>query len=248
MTLASCRITSHRHRSFLTRVEKECAKVGLLLNAKKTKVITYNQPPNDTPLTTILGSDLEEVVDFKYLGSWVNTSEKDIKVRKALAWRALNGMKSVWSSRLSRETKLSFFFATVESVLLYGAECWTLTYQQQRSLDGCYTRMLRQVLDIQPNQHVKNESLYQEVPRVSNKIANRRMGLAGHCYRHPELPANKVVLWTPTHGRQNRGRPCLTMINSLMQDAGAASPEELAKCLMDQADWQCRRGVRLRTT
>ena len=140
-------------------MEKECVKVGLALNAKKTDVITFGQPPNHPPLFTIGGSPLKEVEDFKYLGSWVNTSEKDIKIRKALAWRALNGMKAIWSSRMSQGTKLNFFFATVETVLLYGSECWTLTTQLQRSLDGCYTRMLRQVLNIDPSQHVSYETL-----------------------------------------------------------------------------------------
>ena len=30
--------------------------------------------------------------DFKYLGYWINLSEKDIKVRKALAWKALHSI------------------------------------------------------------------------------------------------------------------------------------------------------------
>ena len=71
------------------------------------------------------------------------------------------------------------------------------------------------------------------------------MGLAGHCYQHPELPASKVVLWTPTHGRPSRGCPIMTMVDVLMQDTGTASPKELAKCMMDQTDWQCWRHVRL---
>ena len=62
---------------------------------------------------------LKEVKDFKDLGSWVNSTEQDLKVRKALAWRALNGMTSVWNSNLPRQIKLSFFYATVGSVLLY---------------------------------------------------------------------------------------------------------------------------------
>uniref|UniRef100_A0A3B1IYM6 Reverse transcriptase domain-containing protein n=1 Tax=Astyanax mexicanus TaxID=7994 RepID=A0A3B1IYM6_ASTMX len=106
----------------LSRVELECAKVGLRLNAKKTEVITYNIPPEHLPLTTAGGTVLNEVDDFKYLGSWVNSTEQDLKVRKALAWRALNGMASVWNSSLPRQIKLSFFYATVESVLLYGSE------------------------------------------------------------------------------------------------------------------------------
>ncbi|KAJ4943537.1 hypothetical protein JOQ06_006037 [Pogonophryne albipinna] len=113
-------------QELLNRVESECAKVGLRLNAKKTEVITYNILPEHPPLTTTEGTVLKEVKDFKYLGSWVNSTEQDLKVRKALAWRALNGMTSVWNSNLPRQIKLSFFYATVESVLLYGSECWTL--------------------------------------------------------------------------------------------------------------------------
>ena len=133
--------------------------------------MVINRWINYPPLVTIGGSPLKEVDDFKYLGSWVNTSEKDIKIRNPLAWRALNGMRTIWSLWMSRETKLSFFSARVESVLLYGSECWTLTTQLQKSLDGCYTRMLRQVLNIDPSQHVSNEALYQGIPRVIDKIA-----------------------------------------------------------------------------
>ena len=68
---------------------------------------------------------LKEVSDFKYLDAWVGSIEKDLNVRKALAWRALNGMTSVWKSNLPRQIR--FFSATAESVLLYGWECWTQT-------------------------------------------------------------------------------------------------------------------------
>ena len=121
-------------QELLTRVEAECAKVGLRLNAKKTEVITYNIPSEHPPLTMTGGTALKEVKDFKYLGAWVNSTEQDLKVRKALAWRALNGMNSVWNSNLPRQIKLSFFYATVESVLLYSSECWTLKPTLEKSL------------------------------------------------------------------------------------------------------------------
>ena len=81
--------TKHRNT-----VEEECARVGLRLNAKKTEVIAYNIP-EPLRLKTRDGSSLKVVPDFEYLGSWVDLSDKDIKVRKALAWKALNGMPSV---------------------------------------------------------------------------------------------------------------------------------------------------------
>ena len=119
-----CLLSNHMEQAqeLLSRVESECAMVGFRLNAKKTEVITYNIQTDHTPLTTSGGDALKEVNDFKYLGSWVNSTEQDLKVRKALAWRALNGMASVWNSNLPRQIKLSFFYATVESVLLYGSE------------------------------------------------------------------------------------------------------------------------------
>ena len=147
------------------------------------------------------------VQDFKYLGAWVDSSEKDIKVRKALAWKALNGMTRVWKSNLPRETKLSFFEATMESVLLYGCESWTIKAAEQKSLDGCYTRMLRAVLDIDRSAHTSNKDLYRGRPKLSSKIAAKKMRLAGHCHRHKEeLPAGKLVLWEPTPSQGHRSQ------------------------------------------
>ncbi|KAJ4926510.1 hypothetical protein JOQ06_025568 [Pogonophryne albipinna] len=70
-------------QELLNRVELECAKVGLRLNAKKTEVITYNILTEHPPLTTTEGTVLKEVKDFKYLGSWVNSTEQDLKTRRA---------------------------------------------------------------------------------------------------------------------------------------------------------------------
>ena len=56
-------------QELLSRVEEKCA--------KKTQVIAYNQP--ETPrLKTRDGSTLKVVTDFKYLGLWVDMSEKDM--------------------------------------------------------------------------------------------------------------------------------------------------------------------------
>lgn len=66
-----------QEQELLNRVELECAKVGLRPNAKITEVITYNIPQEHSPLTTIGGTVLKEVKDFKYLSAWVNSTEQD---------------------------------------------------------------------------------------------------------------------------------------------------------------------------
>lgn len=62
-------------QELLSRVELECAMVGLRLNAKKTVVITDKIPPDHQLLTPNEGAVLKEVKDLKYLGSWVNSTE-----------------------------------------------------------------------------------------------------------------------------------------------------------------------------
>ena len=76
-------------QDLLLCVERECNKVGLRINAKKTKGLTLNIQ-NPMPLHTADGTELEWVEDFKYLGSWVESLDKDINIRKAQAWQALN--------------------------------------------------------------------------------------------------------------------------------------------------------------
>jgi hypothetical protein len=134
-------------QELLLSVEKECNKVGLRVNAKKTEGLAINIE-NPAPLHIADGTELEWVKDFKYLGSWVENSKKDISVRKALAWQALNGMSRIWKSNMSRDLKVRFFIATIESILLYGCEAWTLTEALERSLNGTYTRMLRTALNV----------------------------------------------------------------------------------------------------
>ena len=47
-------------------------------------------------------------------------------------------MMKVWKSIPKNHVKVGFFWATVESVLLYGAECWKMTGKMRNRLDGTH--------------------------------------------------------------------------------------------------------------
>jgi len=68
--------------------------------------MSYNISGN-TELTAN-GKTLKLVTDFKYLGSWVDNSAKDIKVRKAQAWTAILKLDNIWKSNLPRRLKINF--------------------------------------------------------------------------------------------------------------------------------------------
>ena len=145
--------------------------------------------------------------DFVYLGAYINSSEHDFAVRKAKAWAACHQMKKIWSSNMRRDLKIRLFQATVESILLYGSETWTIPVALSKRIDGCYTRMLRMVLNINWRDMVRNTTVYGDLPRVTEKIRDRRMRLAGHIHRHEDPVAHGVLFWDPQHGSRGRGRP-----------------------------------------
>ena len=173
------------------------------------------------------------------------STSHDIKVRKAKAWQALNNMSKIWTSEIRRSVKARFFFATVESVLLYGSETWTLTPTIEKSLNGCYTRMLRAAFNISWRDHVPNQQLYGDIPRVTDKIRERRLQFAGHCHRHPELRAHNLLLWKPTHGRRSRGRPAASFTCTLLNDAEVKTVGELQNLLNERDQWRSISRARL---
>ena len=226
----------HQAQKLLGLVETSVAKVGLKMNAGKTKFMCYNQS-QETTIRTNDGTELQEVKDFKYLGTWMESTEKDVKLRKAAAWKACNKLTKIWKSTLPKPLKLRIFTATVESVLLYGCEAWTVSPKLAKELDGCYTRMLRMAYNIHWKQHISNHELYGELPRVSQKIRERRCRFAGHCSRSTDEPVSKLLHWDPRHGRRKPGRPSLTLIDVLKQDTGL-EPSDIKRAMKDRKLWK----------
>ena len=147
-------------------------------------------------------------------------------------------LKKIWKSNFRKGFKIRLFVATVESILLYGSETWTLTESLRKRIDGCYTRMLRMALNVDWKQHLTNKEVYSRLPRATMKIQERRMRLAGHIHRLADLVAHRLLLWEPTHGARSRGRPALTFIDNLRKDTGLADTEEIGRLMADRTLWR----------
>ena len=137
---------------------------------------------------------------FIYLGSSVESTEKDIETRLTKAWTAINRLSIIWKSDLTDKMKHSFFQAAVTSILLYGCTTWTLTKRLEKKLDGNYTRMLRAILNKPWRQHPTRHQLYGHLPPITKTIQVRRTRHAWHCWRSRDEFIRDVLLWTTTHG------------------------------------------------
>ena len=100
--------------------------------------------------------------------------------------------------------------------------------------------MLRTAMNISWRDHVTNKELYGSLPPLSIKVKERRMRLAGHCIRHPEEEASKVVLWQPKHGTTRQGRKNITYIDTLKDDTGLQDIDEIRSVMMDRNNWRGR--------
>ena len=84
--------------------------------------------------------------------------------------------------------------------------------------------------------------------KISDKVALRRLGLAGYCFRHKELLAGELVLWEPLPGHRKRGRPSTTFLDTLKRDLGTNNEFEIEWCVHNSEDWHARHVAWLRPT
>ena len=139
----------------------------------------------------------------------------------------------IWKANLTDKMKHSFFQAAVVSILLYGRTTWTLTKRLEKKLDGNYTRMLRAILNKSWRQHPTRHQLYGHLPPITKTIQVRWTRNAGHCWRSGDELISDVLLWIPTYGRANAGRPARTYIQQLCEDTGC-SFEDLPEPMNDR--------------
>ena len=237
--------TPDQAETLLHSLERAAASIGLHVNAHKTEYMCYNQTGD---ISTLKGTPLKLVDKFTYLGSSVESTEKDIETRLTKAWTAINRLSTTWKSDLTDKMKRSFFQAAVTSILLYGCTTWTLTKRLEKKLDGNYTRMLRAILNKSWQQHPTRHQLYGHQPPITKTIQVRRTRHAGHCWRSRDELIRDVLLWIPTHGRANAGRPARTYIQQLCEDTGCC-PEDLPRAMNDREEWRERvRDIRAAST
>lgn len=216
----------------LHSLETSASQVGLYCNEGKTEFISSSG--NILPLISLNGVNIKLVKDFKYLGSHINSSEDDFKIRKGLAWKACNKLNKIWHSNLSNTLKLHTFKSLVEPILLYGSETWTMTKAMLKSLDGCYTNLLKRVLNLDWRNHPTLQEIYNGLPRISSVLTSRMLTFSGHCFRSKHEVISDLLLWCPAGPKRSRKR---TFLDVLKRETGLES-EELRTAMANRELWR----------
>ena len=172
------------------------------INKRKTKILRTNATC-ETPIM-LEGETLEEVKDFRYLGSIVDThggTEADVKKRISKARVAFHLLRNVWKSKVIGETtKIRLFNTNVKSVLLYGAESWRINKTTLIRIQTFVNHCLRRILQIHWMYRVSNKDLWDRThqAQIEIEILKRRWGWLGHTLRKPITNITRqVLMWNP---------------------------------------------------
>ena len=114
----------------------------------------------------------------------------------------------------------------------------TWKYEIQTLLKGVISQCFCLYHNVSWQDHMRNVELYGNLPKLTDKIRQRQMRLAGHCVRHPELAACELILWDPAHGKRSRGRGRTTMLDTLKRDTGLSNTEELRAIMENREAWR----------
>lgn len=119
--------------------------------------------------------------DWRYLGSYISSSQNDFVTRKGMAWPACDDIHNI--SQLRGEFELNIFKATVWPILLYRPEMWTLSKRLERMVDGTYTHQLIRAQYLSGKCHPTCLNDLRKLLSDLSIAQARRTQFAGHCYR-----------------------------------------------------------------
>ena len=108
------------------------------INISKTKAMVIGRKSKKIDIR-IKGESIEQVDSFKYLRCNISSNMnccQEVKQRIAMAKEAFNRKISIFCGPLEKELRKTLVKCFVWSVVLYGAEIWTLRRNEQKQLEA----------------------------------------------------------------------------------------------------------------
>lgn len=207
----------------LEQLVHESNKVGLSMNAAKTKLMTNL----DKIPIKVKGTNIEYVEEYTYLGQTISPKDlttKEINNRVQLAWKRYWSLKEIVKNpEVSLKAKKRVFDSCILPVLTYGCQTWNLTKQNMRKLETCQHSMERSMLNVKLKDRIKLDTLRNEtkINDVTYCIRKLKWRWAGHMMRSNKNKwAKDVTEWCPRQNKRKKGRQCLRWEDDIQKVAG----------------------------
>jgi hypothetical protein len=157
-------------------------------------------------------------------------------------------MHRVWGvKRLPLWLRMHCYNAYVLPTLLFGAETWAMTQQQQSALQSVHNGFLRQLIHVRLIDHVPLTYIYERCRTVclSQHLAACRLRWVGHVLRMDADRLPHVALHSSLPGLRARcGRPPMSWKATVARDLqGMGLPKgiaELSDLCADKRAWRAQ--------
>ena len=204
-------------------LNRELKKKGLKINDKKTKTMVVSREPTKHEIK-LDGEILEQVDSYKYLGVMIssNCSLKDEinqRIGKATKVYGQLGQAFIGKKELTTKTKKSIFNAIYCPILIYGSESWTLDTRDKSRLQATEMKFLRRAIGKTKRDKIRNTRIREEINTESleSKMEKNKLRWFGHINRMEESRIPKQILECKQQGKQHRGRPKKTWLDSITE-------------------------------
>lgn len=189
-------------------------KAGMELSVPKTKVMMVENEAAHGALSLGARGTIQQVENFKYLGSIVaadGTTAKEVeeRIKKAGAVFAMMRRNIFAPKRVQRTVKLRVYSASVLSVLLYGSETWNCTAAEIRRLETFHNACLRCICGVSKLSHTRITALRSMATETSieSKISQARLRWLGHIARMSHDRTPKKMLFARLPARRPPQKP-----------------------------------------
>jgi hypothetical protein len=135
-------------RKLLKKIKEESEKAGLMLNLKKTKIMTTG-----TPKEFILeGTKMEITNCFTFLSSVITKDGYDYKKinrRLSIGRMVMTRLEKIMKDQdVKKATKIKIAETVIFRAVTYGIECWTVRKNERKKIDDFELRTWRKILRV----------------------------------------------------------------------------------------------------
>ena len=168
-------------QNLVDKVYENSSNLGLKINIAKTEVQVIGKKENHIKIN-INGTTLKQVENFIYLGGTISqkgSCTEDIKSRIGKALGAVQKLQPIWKAQdIQEDTKVELYRVLVLSILLYGAETWTLKKEDENRLLVFEMMCLRKIMEVSRLDKIRNTKIRQSLGlkyNVIDKVTQKRM-------------------------------------------------------------------------
>ena len=199
----------------VTEFGRVCKRRKLRVNVGKSKVMRCTRNELGARLNVSLdGEALEEVDQFKYLGSVIAANggvEADVSHRVSEGCKVLGAVNGVVRNRgLGMNVKRVLYERVIVPTVTYGSESWGMKERERRKLNVFEMRCLRSMCGVSRLDRLRNEEVRERTgvrEELADRVDKNVLRWFGHVERMDDERLLKRVVNARVDGRGARGRP-----------------------------------------